>query len=55
MAFDIDIDHLYSAGERQFILYEYFQKHTGKLFFGNLYGKSAENIRQQKSLKSKKP
>lgn len=30
MAFDIDIDHLYSAGERQFILYEYFQKHTGK-------------------------
>lgn len=30
MSFDIDIDHLYSAGERQFILYEYFQKHTGK-------------------------
>jgi len=30
MAFDIDIDHLYSAGERQFILYEYFQKHTRK-------------------------
>ncbi len=30
MAFDIDIDNTYSAGERQFILYEYFQKHTGK-------------------------
>lgn len=30
MSFDIDIDHLYSAEERQFILYEYFQKHTGK-------------------------
>ncbi len=30
MAFEFEIDRPYTAGERQFILYEYFQKHTGK-------------------------